>query len=251
MDRYERLTRDLEALGGVKQSIGVSALGRELWMVRFGEGPLKLLMTGALHGREWVASDLLQEAIVRLSQDYPYRRLSLTIVPMVNPDGVVAAQSQADRPHKERQKSNARGVDLNRNFDSDWGTVGVDPEPDYRDANYPGAEAFSEPETRSLRDLISESGPQYVIDWHARGGLIDGFGPRGEELARVMAGANGYGLVRNMHYPLSGTLSQWVRQRDPEVSAVNVEIKSEEEPDLEANVRAIRAALEWLEGLES
>jgi g-D-glutamyl-meso-diaminopimelate peptidase len=231
-------------------SIGTSALGREIWAVRLGSGPARVLMTGAIHGREWVASDLLLRLIRELSAEFPFPKLSLTVVPMVNPDGVVAAERQLDRDHKDRQKSNSRGVDLNRNFDAAWNTAGTTPEPDFTDGNYPGETAFSEPETRALRDLVLEQDPAVLLDWHYRGGLIDleHGGPVTDRLAEIMARHNGYRIVPGLHYPASGTWGDWFRASHPDRSALAIEIRhGDVERDWPENREAILQALAYLD----
>lgn len=230
MDRYQDLTKRLRALHlGEPQlaSIGKSVEGRDIWALRLGQGRRRVLFTGALHGREWIATEILLRLSEQLAHEFSYSNLTLAVVPMLNPDGVVAAARQTDRVHKSRQKSNARGVDLNRNFDADWKGAGIDPEPSFTDGNYPGEAPFSEPETAVIRDLVEEFDPEVVADWHFRGGLLDieHGGPRGRELAELLAGESGYEIVEGMHYASSGTFAAWLRRGHPERSVVTVEIR--------------------------
>jgi g-D-glutamyl-meso-diaminopimelate peptidase len=246
MSSFEQLYNGLEHLE--HEVIGQSAEGREVWAFHFGSGPLRVLMTGALHAREWIATELLTKLISELGTGFDYPNLALTIVPMLNPDGVLVAETQTDRVHKERQKSNANGVDLNRNFDANWNTAGTNPEPDFKDANYPGTVAFSEPETQTIRTLVEKEDPRVLIDWHFRGGLVDGSGPLGLEIAKLLASENGYKVVEEMHYPVSGSFGQWFRKISPENTAVNVEIRSGEvKEDWAENQEAIYKVLSFLD----
>ncbi len=81
-------------------------------------------------------------------------------------------------------KANARGVDLNVNFDAKFGQGRQNvfsPAPE----NYVGEYPFSEPETRALRDFTLETGPDLTISYHAKGRLVYWyFGQRGEAKER-------------------------------------------------------------------
>jgi len=59
---------------------------------------------------------------------------------------------------------NPKGVDINRNWDTEWNAVGsMDANPDTN----PGPKAWSEPETRLLRDLMHEFKPHTFLDVHS------------------------------------------------------------------------------------
>ena len=81
-------------------------------------------------------------------------KCAIYIVPVGNPYGF---------DNKERK--NANGVDLNRNW-------GVDPsgETDPSSPYYPGAEPFDQPETQAIKGLIdSNTNIFYVVDYHTNG----------------------------------------------------------------------------------
>lgn len=81
-------------------------------------------------------------------------------------------------------KANARGVDLNVNFDANFGQGRQNvfsPAPE----NYVGEYPFSEPETRALRDFTLEVKPDLTISYHAKGRLVYWyFGQSGEAKER-------------------------------------------------------------------
>lgn len=97
-------------------------------------------------------------------------------------------------------KANARGVDLNVNFDANFGQGRQNvfsPAPE----NYVGEYPFSEPETRALRDFTLETGPDLTISYHAKGRLVYWyFGQSGEakerdrRIAAAAAKTLGYSL---------------------------------------------------------
>lgn len=128
--------------------IGRSVLGREIFglLLGGGNGPEKVLFAAAFHGQEWLTAltvlrlcENICEAMQKDGKldDLDLRQAlagrSLILVPMVNPDGVdialrgaeaagpfaeQAAALGADRPGL--WQANARGVDINHNFNAGW-----------------------------------------------------------------------------------------------------------------------------------
>ncbi|MHB0874702.1 MAG: M14 family metallopeptidase [Anaerolineae bacterium] len=93
----------------------------------------------------------------------PADMLALTVVPIQNPWGY---------EHFTRQ--NARGVDLNRNFDSGWREYEWDEDVlvpwDYA---YKGPEPASEPETKVIQAIIDRERPLCVVDFHTADYSVD------------------------------------------------------------------------------
>ena len=123
------------------------------------------------------------------------------ILPMCNPDGVTLSQFgigaiksdelratveaiyQSDKSrgyidddslseYLHYWKANARGVDLNRNFNTvDWENVSYVGQPSFR--NYKGEEPLSEPESKAMADYVdSLSNPVLSIAVHSQGEVI-------------------------------------------------------------------------------
>jgi hypothetical protein len=63
------------------------------------------------------------------------------------------------------------GVDLNRNFGIDWKAENMKNKTELCGDFWPGSEAFSEPETRALRDFIKSKKDEinFVINCHTSG----------------------------------------------------------------------------------
>jgi len=136
--------------------------GRELWSFEIGDPANPTIYLGAaIHGWEWEnAFGLLRFAellcenskIERLDT----RKLHFKILPIQNPWGY---------DHFTRQ--NARGVDLNRNFDCHWEKL-----PTIQDVaapwdyNYKGTQPASERETQIIQSIIDRYRPLCVIDYH-------------------------------------------------------------------------------------
>ena len=105
-----------------------------------------MLIFGVIHGDEQAGLQI----VALLTQLPVPAGVDLYLVDSMNPDGVAA-----DR------RTNASGVDLNRNFPYNWGPIA---EPG--DWQYAGPAAASEPEARAVVDLISALRPDLVIWYH-------------------------------------------------------------------------------------
>ena len=129
-----------------------------------GERPVAGLLTAAQHGEEAVTALLARRLLERVRGD----ETAWAVVPVVNPDGLLAGTRQ-----------NEAGVDLNRNFPATtWlpdasftYPPGIEPErrvsANRTNRSSPGAEPASEPETRALMDLIERLRPPLVVDLHS------------------------------------------------------------------------------------
>lgn len=113
------------------------------------------------------------------------RRTTFVFVPMEN-EGGRALVERGDAC----ERKNGRGVDPNRNWDIDWGVKAPDYDPK---EEFPGARAFSEPESRMLRDLVASFKPHAVVNWHS--GMSAIFTPY-DYVAREPAGAGAEAMMR-------------------------------------------------------
>ena len=135
--------------------IGHSVQGRPIVAHRIGEGALKVVLIGDIHGQfeenTFVLSQQLLEHFQAHSDEIP-ASVSLWIVPTMNPDGLATGH-----------RWNANDVDLNRNADTDLdGCAGNDWSSDTvgLEGSHPGAGGpypFSEPEARAIRDFLDDA----------------------------------------------------------------------------------------------
>ena len=89
---------------------------------------------------------------------------------MINPDGHEYSRTEYRLWRKNRRKNTdgSWGVDLNRNYGYMWGTLDNDyTSHTQSDDTYIGPRAFSEPETRAIRDLIGQEMFSGVISYHS------------------------------------------------------------------------------------
>ncbi len=120
------------------------------------------------------------------------------------------------------------GVDLNRNYGGLWGGPGASDQ--FADPTYRGADPFSEPETRNVRNLISRRQVTMMISNHTFSNLIlrpngvnpTTIGPDGlpvgdapdeqamKTLGAEMAAQNGYANIHGWElYDTTGTTEDW------------------------------------------
>jgi len=203
-------------------------------------GPIAGLVTAAQHGEE-VDTALLAR---RLLERIPGAETRWAVVPVVNPDGLLAGTRQ-----------NAAGVDLNRNFPaSSWRPdpsftfpPGIAAELRVREhrTNHssPGTGAGSEPETRALVALVAELRPSLVVDLHSPLELIlvrEGADAAGDRLAE----AAGLQTYRDLDGDCPGAFDDWLVEQGVPALVYEVEHAGLPElcarhlPGLEALMRA-------------
>ena len=121
----------------------------------------RVLLIGGTHGNEYASISTIYKWITLLNQShadsYDWR-----IIPLLNPDGLM---------QKPSSRTNADGVDLDRNFptnDGDHNAMQYWEENTNRDPEYfPGKKALSEPESQWLAEEIKQYQPDAIITIHA------------------------------------------------------------------------------------
>lgn len=162
-------------------SIGKTHEGRNIFCIPIGTGKRSAVFAAAFHGLEYLTTPaLLNFAHSYKNQSACSSRLTLYIVPMVNPDGVEIAQNGLSLKNplhryimeetgiidfKNQWQANAKGVDINHNFDADWQSIYPHPSP----TKYSGAYPESEPETRAVSDFLRRTKPDLFIAFHSQG----------------------------------------------------------------------------------
>lgn len=226
------------------QPVGRSVLGRDIYGLLIGGGRERVLYAAAFHGQEWITSLVLLrlcEEICRALDgdgrlaDMDFRRAMagrcLVFIPQVNPDGVdialrgsvtagrfaaMVAEKGGDTPGL--WQANARGVDINHNFDAGRAILqtmeresGIDgPSP----RRWCGEAAESEPETKALTALCRRGDFRHVLALHSQGEEIYWqYGTRTPPYARMMANilasASGYVVADPEGLASHGGFKDW------------------------------------------
>ena len=206
-------------------SIGNSVLGREMPEILIGNGSKRVHYNGSFHANEWITTPIimtfLNDYLLSLTNQQPirglftsplYQQTDLSIVPMVNPDGVdlvINGPPENEPWHSQviewnkgsvdfsGWKANIRGVDLNDQFPAKWELESArhPQEPGPRD--YGGEKPLSEPEAIAMADLTRRMDFARVLAFHTQGEVIYwGFEnlepPENEILAKEFARVSGY-----------------------------------------------------------
>jgi protein MpaA len=152
-----------------------------------------LLMIGGTHGDEIegvVLAKALRNWLLTNHQDITRPWI---LIPNINPDGVA-----------KNQRTNANGVDLNRNYpDTRWSAQCDDP------IYYPGKAPLSEPEVKAVVTLIERVQPHLMIHFHSHEPCIVCTGETGLCAAQTLAQASGYEVVPDIGYPSPGSLGEY------------------------------------------
>ena len=202
----------------VRLQLGRSYGGRPIVAIRGGDSEgARVLVVGCIHGTE-CAGIAVVRALERVRA-----RVDLWLLPDLNPDGYAAGTRQ-----------NGRGVDLNRNWSSQW--RGGDRA---WDTYYPGPYPFSERETRIARDLIVRIRPRVTIWFHQHMDLVWAWGPS-TAAGRIYARAAGMRFYH--HHWLDGTASNWQNHHLPGSAAFAVELPAGRLTPLQVR-RQVRAVL--------
>jgi len=165
-----------------------------------GDGPEVVLIMATIHGNEPAGTPLVEALHVHL-RDHPEPVAGRTImlIPVANPDGF-----------SNRTRTNARGVDLNRNF----------PAGNFQSRKRNGVQPLSEPESQALHDLILSRRPARIVSIHQPLSCVDYDGPA-RELARAMSAASDLPLRKLGGMP--GSLGSWAGE-DLGIPIITVEL---------------------------
>ena len=173
------------------ESIGMTFDKRSIPMLIFGTGKKQIVVSGGVHGRESINPIVL----IQMAEDYITRKPSffekqgrIYMIPLLNPDGYEIA-----RMDHALWKTNAKGVDINRNFPSHtfkekW------------ENDIPG----SEEETKALMKVLYSVNPDGYLDYHSRGKSIyyyrnqmdKEYNKRQLKIAKALALSTGYSLEK-------------------------------------------------------
>jgi protein MpaA len=203
---FEPFFAALALVGGhqtapANEVIGHSAFGRPIRALSYGrpDAARTVLVFGCIHGNECEGIK-----VTRLIESAP-RVAKIVVVHLLNPDG-----------RRLGVRQNGRGVDLNRNFGSQWTPIGTRWDPEYS-----GPRPWSEPETRVARRLIDRIRPDITLWFHQPQALVRAWGQsrptarRYAEYARVP--------YRSIRWP-NGTAPNWQNHHFSGASAFVVEL---------------------------
>ncbi|MEE9386508.1 MAG: M14 family metallopeptidase [Nannocystaceae bacterium] len=184
----ERETIELGARAGAELvEYGRSEQGRPLLALRLpsASGPgatMRVLCAAGIHGVEYVSTRVATELLLRASHDdHALSKLraqaEVWVIPRLNPDGYARTWEARGEGSLAHLRTNANGVDLNRNFPLPhrakpcrylpW--AGSDRP---GSSNYRGVHPLSEPETAALDELFARCKFHASINLHSFMGTL-------------------------------------------------------------------------------
>ncbi len=173
--------------------IGSSVKGKDITLLKLGKGDKKACIVAGLHAKEDIAVVFTMRCIEEYAAayysksgkfgSYNLRKMldeyTLYIVPLLNPDGLDIVNA-GEMPLytdtlsdvvREDYKSNANGVNLNRNFPFRWDQIISSPaEPD--ESDYRGPSENSEPETQAIVKLVENNDFEWLFSMHCKGYFV-------------------------------------------------------------------------------
>ncbi len=229
---FAALTKDIQKLQEVYPFIKIDTIGKTLLekpiqKIRLGKGTKKVQFNASFHANEWITSSILMALLnhfllsltnvkpIRGLESMPlYKSVDLSIVPMVNPDGVDLVINGPTAEIKEQVininggstdfsgwKANIRGVDLNDQFPAKWEKERERGEKVPSPRDYPGTAPLTEPESIAMENLARDNQYNRMLAFHTQGEeLYWGFEglepPESRVLAAEFARVSGYKAIQ-------------------------------------------------------
>lgn len=229
--------------------LGTSLLGKGIPMIKLGDENAEraVLYVGAHHGMEWITSVVLLRFIneycecykhnrrmYNLNMQYLYKSRLICIVPMLNVDGVdmqINGISEGN-PIRDRVirmnnssldfskwQANARGVDLNHNYDAGFAEYKrLEAEAEITGGaptRFSGEHPESEPEVGALCNYLRfNSNIKMILTLHSQGEEIyytsgEYMSPRSRSIGRLISKMSGYTLASPEGLAAYGGLTDW------------------------------------------
>ncbi len=222
-------------------TIGTSGQGRPISAVRFGSGPLKLVVVGDTHGAPEANTYTLTNQLIdhfRANPGDVPPGVRLYLIPTLNPDGLALGT-----------RFNASGVDLNRNMNTDLDAC---PENDWRTtvqgaygliSDTGGPYPDSEPESRVIRGFLLDANGAIFL--HSNAGLV--FPAFCEHQPSIRLGevyAAGAGYLYSRYWPkymITGGMHDWAASLG--IAAITPELVTGDDSEFGQNLAGLRAVL--------
>ncbi|RUL54689.1 M14 family metallopeptidase [Lysinibacillus antri] len=231
---YNTMMNDLWTLSSVypfmqMSMIGDSVLGLDIPEVLIGLGSKRVHYNASFHANEWITTPVLMrflnDYLLSLTNQNSMRGLStlplylqamLSVVPMVNPDGVNLVINGAPESRREQLvewnngssdfsnwKANINGVDLNDQYPANWDLERERNPKNPGPRDYGGEAPLTQPEAIAMANLTRRRDFSRVLAFHTQGEVIYwGYQnmepPEAEVIVKEFARVSGYEPVQTL-----------------------------------------------------
>lgn len=240
---------------GAEIVIGKSVEGREIKAYNFGTGDTRILLIGGIHGGySWNTSSVMFEAIdyFKANPSAISSNIKVTVIPVLNPDGLYNATKKEGRFTKAdvstaqdvlvASRFNANKVDLSRNFDCDWKSVGV-----WQTRQVSGGKTvFSEPESVAIKQYVESHDIKAIVAWYSAAGGVyasecgEGISPETKKITETFAKASGYPAHETFDfYVTNGDMVNWFAMK--KIPATSVLLTNHTDVEWDKNKKGIEA----------
>ncbi|MEH7480985.1 M14 family metallopeptidase [Neobacillus drentensis] len=211
--------------------IGKTVLGKKIPEIVIGTGEKRVHYNGSFHANEWITTSIIMtflndyllaltnHKLIRGLPMFPlYQQSILSIVPMVNPDGVdlvLHGPPEIENWNKRvvdfnkgstdftDWKANIRGVDLNDQFPARWELEKARNQTEPGPRDFVGEKPLSEPEAMAMAKLIKKRDFVRVLAFHTQGEVIYwGFEnlepPESEDIVKEFSRVSGYEPIKTI-----------------------------------------------------
>lgn len=229
--------------------IGKTYLKNNIYVINkeFNKNFKWVIITGGIHARENLTCDLICLFLNKLKR-IKKLNYNISFIPLLNPDGADICSNGINNLNKKNQdellkindrnndfslfKSNARGVDLNNNFDANFDKKFTNKTKPSSQGYY-GKKSFSEKETIAIKKWTEKLKPFLTLSYHLKGEEIyfDFFQDekrmdRDFLIAKNFAKSTGY-KIKSTQDNSSGGYKDWCVQK-LKIPALTIEVGSDE-----------------------
>ena len=256
----EVMTEEPEVMEDPSETVlGQSVGGRDITAYHYGSGEKELLFVGGTHGGySWNTALVAYDLVNHLDDnpDFVPENVKVTVIPVLNPDGLqeivgttddfAVADVDTSLEDSIEGRFNGNGVDLNRNFDCDWESVGT-----WQNREVDGGSSvFSEPESIALKNYVESNEIAGAVVWYSSAGGVfasschNGILSETRDLTNSYADASGYGAYEEFDfYEITGDMVNWLAKK--EIPAISVLLSSHSSVEWSDNLKGITALIEY------
>jgi len=237
--------------------IGKSIENRDITAYHFGTGEKEIMFVGGIHGGYSWNTVLVSYQLMDYLKENPDAipaNIKVTVIPVLNPDGLYKVAgtagrfTQSDIPSNLSEtvvgRFNAHTVDLNRNFDCDWRSTGK-----WQNKTVSGgSKPFSEPESLALKKYVEANKITAAVTWYSAAGGVyasscnNGISAETRAIMKKYADASGYSAYDDFDfYEITGDMVNWLAKNN--IPAISVLLTNHTDTEWTKNQKGMEALL--------